>query len=112
MLRINQKALAVLTKESSANNEVLRKLTDYKCLRVAKNETQFQVIQNLQTKDLNIKFPTWICEVNAESNVVQNEIYSSKNCLSHRLETESARQNDPYSGVYPSLLNDLQSLLN
>lgn len=66
MLRLNQKALAVLTKENSANNEVLRKPIDPKRLRVVKNETQFQVIQNLQTEDLNTEFPTWICEVNAE----------------------------------------------
>lgn len=27
---------------------------------------QFQVIQNLQTKDLNTELPTWICDINAE----------------------------------------------
>lgn len=53
MLRLNRKALAVLAKESSTNNEVLRKRTDSKCLEVTKNEIQFQTIQNLQTKDFS-----------------------------------------------------------
>lgn len=51
MLRLNEKALRALTQGCSRDNKGLRKPINFNCVRVAENETQSQVIQNLKTKD-------------------------------------------------------------